>query len=327
VTRTDLDGTGTGNGDGNETEDAQPDGGVVSGHTDGETGEAGAGAAEPVDRPTVRTGSFAREVWVNFVRWSVKAVRNPFVLVVTMVQPIFFLVLFTEVFGGIATGVIGGGGAAGGGAGGAAAGNDAYVTFLVPAIVIQVSLVAAATSGIGLVNDIESGMFNKVLASPMNRVAVFLGKTLSEAARIAVQLALVLGLGVLLGADIAAGLAGAVGVILVGLLFSVWFTGYSNVIAIRTGDSESTIISANILQFPLLFVSSAFLPLDVLPEWIQVVAMLNPVTYGVDAARTIMLDGWVLADLIVPIAVLVVIDLVFGAVAVWHLREATDAEA
>lgn len=316
MTRTDSDGSGT---------DPHPDGGVVSGSADGESRGAGTGAAEPVDRPAVRTGSFAREVWVNFVRWSVKAVRNPFVLVVTMVQPIFFLILFTEVFGGIATGVIGG--AAGGGAGAGGAGNDAYVTFLVPAIVIQVSLVAAATSGIGLVNDIESGMFNKVLASPMNRVAVFLGKTLSEAARIAVQLALVLGLGVLLGADIAAGLAGAVGVILVGLLFSVWFTGYSNVIAIRTGDSESTIISANILQFPLLFVSSAFLPLDVLPEWIQVVAMLNPVTYGVDAARTIMLEGWVLADLIVPIAVLVVIDLLFGAVAVWHLREATDAEA
>jgi ABC-2 type transport system permease protein len=263
-------------------------------------------------------------VWVNFVRWSVKAVRNPFVLVVTMVQPIFFLVLFTEVFGGIASGVVTGGGA---GSSAIAGGNDAYVTFLVPAIVIQVSLVAAATSGIGLVNDIEDGMFNKVLASPMNRVAVFAGKTLSEAARIAVQLALVLGLGVLLGADVAAGLAGAAGVILVGLLFSVWFTGYSNVIAIRTGDSESTIISANILQFPLLFVSSAFLPLDVLPGWIQLVARLNPVTYGVDAARTIMLDGWVLADLVVPIGVLVAIDLVFGAVAVWHLREATDAEA
>ncbi|MCL7417696.1 MAG: ABC transporter permease, partial [Halalkalicoccus sp.] len=118
-------------------------------------------------RAVVSGNPFFLDVWVNFKRWNVKAIRNPFVLVVSLLNPVIFLVLFTEVFGGVASAAIAGGGLD-------------YVSFLLPAIVIQVALIAAATSGIGLVNDIESGMFEKVLVSPMSRSAVFLGKTCSE---------------------------------------------------------------------------------------------------------------------------------------------------
>ncbi len=203
-------------------------------------------SAPHVDR---HGGSFASDVWVTFVRWTIKSVRNPFVLVVSLVQPIIFLVLFTQVFGGVATSALEG---------------ISYETYLVPAIVIQVALVAAATSGIGLVNDIENGMFEKTLVSPMNRSAVFLGKTLAEIVRIVVQVTIVLVLGVLLGAEIATGVVGAVAIVGICVLFSIWFTAFSNVLAVLTRDEESTIIGANLLQLPLLFVSSAFLPLPAL---------------------------------------------------------------
>ena len=165
----------------------------------------------------------------------------------------------------------------------------AAALLLVPAIAVQVSLAAAITSGIGLVNDIENGMFEKTLVSPMNRSAVFLGKTLAEVVRITAQVAIVLGLGVVLGAEIATGLVGAVAIAGICVLFSVWFTAFSNVLAVVTRDEESTIIGANLLQLPLLFVSSAFLPLPALPTWIQTVATFNPITYGVDATRAVML--------------------------------------
>ena len=74
------------------------------------------------------------------------------------------------------------------------------------------------------------------------------------------------------------------------MLFSLWFVAFSNSLAVLTRDQESTIIGDNLLQFPLLFLSSAFLPLEVLPDWIQTFARVNPVTYGVDAARSLMLD-------------------------------------
>jgi len=249
------------------------------------------------------------------------------VLVVSLVQPVIFLVLFTQVFGGVAGDAVGRG-----------LPGVGYETYLVPAIAIQVALAAAVTSGVGLVNDIENGMFEKVLASPMNRTAVFVGKTGAEVFRIAVQIAIILGLGVLLGAEIATGVVGAVGVVVVGVLFSLWFVAFSNALAVLTRDQESTIIGANLLQFPLLFLSSAFLPLATLPPWIQTFAAFNPVTYGVDAARAFVLGEDVMTvievtafegalNAIVPgVAVLVALDLAFGAVAVYLLSRASSSD-
>lgn len=275
-----------------------------------------------------RTGgnTFVGDVVVNARRWGIKATRNRFFLVGTLVQPIVFFVLFTQVFGQVATGALDAG-----------AGSLNYETFLLPAIAMQVSLATAAGSGIGLVNDVESGMFEKVLVSPMSRTAVFVGKSAAEVVLIVIQILLILGLGVLLGANIQTGVAGAVGVALVGILFSVWFTAYSNVLAVVTRDQESTILGANLLQFPLLFVSSAFLPLDAMPGWIQTIAAFNPVTYGADAARALVLGRDVMKvidvtafggmwDTIVPaVAVLIVVDVVLGALAVTMLRRASRA--
>jgi ABC-2 type transport system permease protein len=266
-------------------------------------------------------------VWVNFKRWNLKAVRNPFVLVVSLVQPIIFLVLFTEVFGNVAGDAVNRG-----------IQGISYETFLVPAIAIQVALAAAITSGVGLVNDIENGMFEKVLVTPMNRTAVFVGKTAAEVFRIAVQICIILGLGVLLGAEVVTGLVGVVGIVAVGVLFSLWFVAFSNTLAILTRDQESTIIGANLLQFPLLFLSSAFLPLAALPAWIRTVARLNPVTYGVDATRSLIVGrdvmtvveiAWFDGTLngVVPgVAVLVGIDLLLGGIAVYLLSRASSAD-
>ena len=279
-------------------------------------------------RPDARSGNtFVGDVWVNFKRWNLKAVRNPFVLVVSLVQPIIFLVLFTEVFGNVAGSAVNRG-----------LPGVSYETYLVPAIAIQVALAAAITSGVGLVNDIENGMFEKVLVTPMNRTAVFVGKTAAEVFRIAVQIAIILGLGVLLGAEVVTGLVGVVGIIAVGILFSLWFVAFSNTLAILTRDQESTIIGANLLQFPLLFLSSAFLPLEALPGWIQTFARFNPVTYGVDAARSLMIDRDVMTvidvtwsggtlDGVVPgIAVLIGLDLLLGAIAVYLLSRASSSD-
>ena len=258
--------------------------------------------------------SYLAEVWVNFKRWNLKALRNPFIVVGSVVQPIVFLLLFSEVFGGVVGAAIGD----------AAGGN--YLTFLVPAIVVQVALIAASSSGIGLVNDVENGMFEKVLVTPMRRSAVFLGKTLSEMVRVAVQGVLIIVLGVALGATVETGALGALAMVGVAVLFSLWFTAFSNVLALVTRDQESTIIGANLLVFPLLFVSSAFLPVESLPGWMQVVARLNPITYGVDATRTLMVDGWNWSALAPDLAVLVALDVVLGAVAVYMLSRASSAK-
>ena len=302
---------------------------MSEGSGDGSSGaetDNGARADGGHARATPSGSSFLSDFWVNFVRWNRKAIRNPFVVVGSLVQPIIFLVLFTQVFGQIATGALGG-----------EAGGITYETFLLPAIAMQVSLAAAAGSGIGLVNDMEEGMFEKTLVMPMSRAAMFLGKTAAEILRIVVQIAIILALGAVLGANVATGLPGALGILGVGILFSLWFVALSNIMAIVTRDQESTIIGANLLQFPLLFVSTAFLPLSAMPDWIRVVATYNPITYGVDAARALMLDRDVMTvievtrfggiwDTLVPaIAVLLALDLLFGGVMVYLLNRASSS--
>ncbi|MFB6202696.1 MAG: ABC transporter permease [Halorhabdus sp.] len=269
------------------------------------------------------SNSFLGDVWTNFMRWNINAIRNPFVVVSSLVQPIIFLVLFTQVFGNVVTRTLPGG--------------ISYESYLVPAIAVQIALIVASSSGIGLVDDIESGVFQKTLVTPMNRVAVFLGKTLSELIRIVVQVIIILILGVVLGAEVVTGIAGALGIVAVAILFSLWFLAFSNVVALITRDQESTIIAANMVQLPLLFVSSAFLPVRSMPDWVQTVATYNPITYGVDAARALMLDtdvmevlditafGGIWNTLVPSLAVLLVLDLVLGAVAVYMINRASSA--
>lgn len=279
---------------------------------------------------------FVVDVWINLKRWIVKTTRNPFVVVSSLVQPIIFLVLFTEVFGGVVGGALSE----------ALGPGVTYVTYLTPAIIIQSALVAAAGSGIGLVDDMESGMFEKVLVSPINRVAMFLGKALSEVVRIVVQTLIILALGYVLvwldtggnvGTYIETGIVGAIGIIGVAIVFAIWFTAFSNIVALATRDQESTIIGANLLQFPLLFVSSAFIPIRNLPEWVQVVATYNPITYGVDAVRALMLGQDVLSvikittfsgiwnTLVPALTVLIVLDFLLGGIAVYYLNRASSS--
>jgi len=229
----------------------------------------------------------------------------------------------------------------------ALSGNIQYVTYLTPAIMIQSALAAAAVSGIGLVDDMETGMFDKTLISPMDRGAMFAGKILSELVRITVQTLIILGLGFgflwlktdsSVGSYVQTGIAGVLGIVAVVVIFGGVFMAYSNIVALVTRDREATIMIANLLTFPLLFISSAFVPLEVLPNWIQALAIVNPITYGVDAIRALMVGRDVVSvvditvfgglwNTVVPaVAVLVGFLLVLGSVAMYLLNNASRAE-
>lgn len=274
---------------------------------------------------------------ISFKRWLVKTSRNPYVTFTSLVQPIIFFILMAEVLGAIAGGVVSQ----------SVQSGVTYVTYLTPAIIIQSALAAAAVSGIGLVDDMETGMFDKTLISPMNRSGMFLGKVLSEVVRITVQTGIILGLGYLLlvlkpGVSpdqyLQTGPVGILGILVVTVIFGGVFMAYSNIVALVTRDREATVMIANLLTFPLLFISSAFVPLERLPNWIQTVAVANPITYGVDAVRALMLGQDVLSvfevtvfaglwNTIVPaVAVLLGFNIVLGSVAVSLLKRASKSE-
>ena len=281
--------------------------------------------------------SAAADVRISFKRWLIKTSRNPYVTFTSLIQPVIFFVLMAEVLGAVAGGALTE----------ALSEKIHYVTYLTPAIIIQSALAAAAVSGIGLVDDMETGMFDKTLISPMGRGAMFVGKILSEVVRITIQtlVILMLGFGLLwvktgasAGSYVQTGLAGVLGVVAVTVIFGGVFMAYSNIVALVTRDREATIMIANLLTFPLLFVSSAFVPLHVLPNWIQTLATVNPITYGVDSIRALMLGQDVLSvfditvfgglwnTLVPAIIVLIGFLLILGSVSVHLLNHASKAE-
>lgn len=266
--------------------------------------------AEQQPSPSIRRWIVA-DTWSSFKRWMKKNLRNPFVVVVSLVQPVVWLLLFTQVFKSIVQ--IPG------------FESRSYLAFFAPAVVIQIALFAATNSGINLVFDMREGVFNKLLASPTNRTAMFVGKTLAEAVVTSVQVVIVLVLALVMGTNVATGFVGVLGILAIGLLFSLGFAAFSNIVALITKNEDATILVPNLISLPLLFVSTAFLPETLLPGWVQTMSAINPVTYGVDAVRVLMLDGWAWSVLGPSIVGLVVFDLVIGAIAVVLLKRATDA--
>ncbi|WP_101295981.1 ABC transporter permease [Halegenticoccus soli] len=270
-----------------------------------------ADAGEHFHRSPASKSVVLRDIWTNFERWNLKAVRNPFTLTVSVVMPIIWLVGYTQVFKSLT--LLPGFPA------------DSYLAFFSPAVIIVMAMFAAATSGMGLVDDMDMGIFNKQLVSPMNRSAMFVGKICSEALRLAVEVLLLLALALALGAHVVTGLGGIVAIVLIAELFSFVFVAFSNIVGLVTRRSDATALISNFITLPLVFLSSSFVPRSLLPAWIQTISAFNPVTYGVNAIRALMLDGWVWTTIGPAIGVLVVFDLVLGGFAVVLLRRATDS--
>lgn len=295
------------------------------------------GASADAERRQRAPGnSILGDVWITFVRWVRKTIRNPYLVVGALFTPVLLLVLFTELFGEVTVGPLQ-----------SALGEDvSYITYLVPAVAILSAMDAAAYSGMGLVEDIESGMFEKTLVAPIHRSAIVFGKTLADVLQILVQTGLILVIGYAAlwidtgGAPGPYVRTGAVGVLAIGLvvvLFSLWYAAFSNIVALVTRDGESTSLWTNVFQLPLLFVSTAFLPADFLPGWMKLAATVNPVTYGVEAVRAIVLGQDTLSVLEVSafgglwdtlgpaLAVIIGLDLVLGGIAAVFFHRATSA--
>lgn len=269
------------------------------------------------------------DLWVNFKRWNRKAIRNPTAVFLDVVMAVLSLLMFTAVFGEAGALALEQSGF----------GDVGYVSFLVPAVLIQVSMASSVSSGMGLVEDLQTGMFEKVVVTPMSWTAVFAGKAAAELLRIVLQVLIVLGLALAIGGRIETGLPGVLGIVIVCLLFGTWYMSLSNILALVTRDQEALDAAAYALLFPLLFISSAFLPVSSLSGITQMIAKLNPVTYAVDAVRALVLNhdvmtvfeisefGGIYNTLVPALAVLVALNIVFGATTITLLSRASSSKA
>jgi len=153
---------------------------------------------------------------------------------------------------------------------------------------------AAMGSGVGIAYDLQSGMIDRFRALPIARSAFLVGRTVSDSLRLGIQAVLLVVASLLIGFDFHAGVAGALGMIVVVVLFGIALTAFSAWIGLRIADPETVQPAVFIPVLPLVFTSSAFAPVSRLPDWMQPLARANPITAAIDTARGLALGNDVL---------------------------------
>jgi len=194
--------------------------------------------------------------------------RQPYYIVGTLVQPVIWLLLFGQLFQsdtelpGFTSG--------------------SYISFLTPGIIVMSAMLSAGWSGTSYVIDMERGVMNRFLVSPVRRSALIAGQLVYQAGMVLVQSLIILGLGLLVGARFSGGIIGMLFLFVSTILLGAAFASFSNALALMLRKQESLIALNVTLVLPLTFLSSTFLPVSLMPGWMQGVARFNPVNWAVE---------------------------------------------
>ena len=168
---------------------------------------------------------------------------------------------------------------------------DSFFDFLLPASMVQGVMFASVAGGSDIALDIENGFFERLLASPIWRPSILVGRLAGSAVLGALQALLFIGVFSIFGARVHAGLPGILVLVLLAMLMALGIGGITAAIGVRTGLQE-TVQNSFPLIFILLFLSSAFFPTELMTGWYQQVAQANPTTWVIDSARHLVIEGW-----------------------------------
>ncbi len=229
--------------------------------------------------------SLASDTYHLFVRALKKVIRNPILLFFSLLQPVIFLVLFTQLFSKFAA------------VPGLFPQGITYLEYATPGILLQNGFSSALQAGTSMVDELNSGMLQKMLVTPVNRSAILLGRLVSDAFRVVVQSAIILVLAYILGFNVAAGAWGIVVILVVIAFFGLAWSGISLAIGLRTRSAETVFGIGGFLTFPLLFMSTALVPTSAMPDWMASVSNFNPISFAVNAVRGLSLPSSSLAKL------------------------------
>ncbi|WP_324669835.1 ABC transporter permease [Geochorda subterranea] len=234
----------------------------------------------------VEIGAFLR-------RWYWRLRREPVSIFAALAEPVLWLFLFGNLFRG---------------AGVAAEAGGDYLAFMTAGVVVMTVVNAALAGGIEVMFDREQGLLPRFLAAPIRPASVLVGRFLFVVIVTSLQAGVILAMARLMGVRPATGLPGVAGVLAIGVLLGAGIAVLSLSLAFRLRTHGEFFELIAFVSLPLLFLSSALVPLDAMPGWMAAVARLNPMTYAIDAVRSLMLHGWVPGLLAGVAGVLVLFD-------------------
>ena len=196
---------------------------------------------------------------------------------------------------------------------------DGFLDFQLAAAMTQSLLLGGVSTGIATALEIEGGFFDRLVSSPVPRLALVLGRLVAAAIISAAQIVYFLVVGLIFGASIAGGIPGALVVLLIGVVAGIGFGAIGQAIALRA-RSASTVQGIFPLVFVILFVSSAFFPMDLLESPLDDVARYNPLSYVADGMRGPIIQGVEAAAVLQGLAAAAAIAVVATGISVLALR-------
>ncbi len=197
--------------------------------------------------------------------------RQPWWIAVSLVQPVIWLLLFGALFHSVID--IPG------------FGSDNYIQFLAPGVVVMTAFFAAGWTGMPVIEDIERGVIDRFLVSPVRRSSLISGRLASGSLTTAIQSLIIVVLALIVGANFDNSVLGVLALLVVTILVASAFGCLSIGLALLVRREETLIATVQFLVLPLSFMSATFMQKDLMPGWMQTVAELNPLNWAVEAGR------------------------------------------
>jgi len=232
----------------------------------------GVHAPAPAPVRTTAGATFLTHTAILTGRQLRAAWRMPAFLVMNLIQPIIWLLLFGQLFKAVVQ-IPGFGN------------GQSYLEFLTPGIVMMMALFGSAWSGTVYIQDMQRGVMDRFLTSPTNRAALIVSTLVYQSILAICQSLVVLGIAFWAGARFEGGLTGILLLLLAVVLLTAVFCSLSNAVALLARDQTALIGISQIITLPLMFLSSAIMNTKLSPEWVRNVAAFNPFEWAVVVGR------------------------------------------
>jgi len=227
--------------------------------------------------------------------------RQPARILMSIVQPIIWLALLGNMMQAI-TPMLG-------------SGVKSYLDYMAPGIVVMTTIFGGVFGGLSVVWDRRLGFLNKMLAAPISRSAIPIGKMIASSLISSIQATLILCAAIVMGVNVATGPLGIVAVVLIAMILCLMLSGISLALGAVIKSHETLMVVMNFLTMPLMFTSNALFPKSLMPGWLQTIADWNPITHTITPIRTITTQGWEWALILPDVGAIIVMTLAVIAVA------------
>jgi ABC-2 type transport system permease protein len=251
-------------------------------------------------------GAFAYETYYLGLRTTRRWVRVPSNWISIIFFPLIQLLVFSQLYQQIVDLP-------------AFAGQTSYLAYLAPGQVAFTAFMAVAWSAYGLVMEYRTGYLDKLRASPIERWSILAGEMVPLFFQAALMAGVLLVVSLLLGATIVTGVGGFLLILALSGVFGLAFAGTSFIPALLTKSEQAT-STLSLVMFPIVFMSTAFVPEVLMPGWMQVVNRWNPITYLIEAIRALMVSGYDWGAIGAALLAMAILGVILQGVTLWAFQ-------